>query len=214
MSRPEPRHGGTYSFLHLAPTDLLVAHTSEGAEGIDQGRSVGVGVPRHPPGHVASGERYLPPLVQRAHAALSLERDQRATTSRTACSDKDRRRARGQRGAGPFLGASAPAVCSLYHPCAGTRLPGKPHLSRCGSATWIGCASRDTSRNFPCSRRSWFCPLNGMPCSPGNSCRLFSSFLNRLSARENPTLHRRGEAARARTAPLSQSREPGGGSWF
>jgi hypothetical protein len=65
MSRPEPRHGGTYSFLHLAPTDLLVVHTSEGDEGIDRDRSVGVGVPRHPPEHVASGERYLLPLVQR-----------------------------------------------------------------------------------------------------------------------------------------------------
>src|SRR5260370_33720612 len=117
MSRPEPRHGGTYSFLHLAPTDLLVAHTSEGAEGIDQSRSVGVGVPRHPPGHVARGEGDLPPLVQRAHAALSLERDQRATTSRTACSDKDRRRAPDQRGAGRCRGASAPACCSVYHPC-------------------------------------------------------------------------------------------------
>jgi len=109
MSRPEPRHGGTYSFLHLAPTDLLVAHTSEGDEGIDRDRSVGVGVPRHPPEHVASGERYLLPLVQRAHAALSLDKDQRATTSRTACSDKDRRRTRGRRGASPFRGASARA---------------------------------------------------------------------------------------------------------
>ena len=38
MSRPEPGHGGTYSYLHLAPIDLLVAHASEGDEGIDQGR--------------------------------------------------------------------------------------------------------------------------------------------------------------------------------
>ena len=38
MSRPEAGHGGTYRFLHLAPTDLLVAHTSEGVEGIDRGR--------------------------------------------------------------------------------------------------------------------------------------------------------------------------------
>ena len=64
MSKPELRHGGTYSFLHLAPTDLLVAHAGEGDEGIDQGRSVGVGVLHRPPGHAASGDRYLPPLVQ------------------------------------------------------------------------------------------------------------------------------------------------------
>jgi hypothetical protein len=38
MSRPELRHGDTYSFLHLAPTDLLVAHTGEGDVGVDQGR--------------------------------------------------------------------------------------------------------------------------------------------------------------------------------
>src|SRR5215469_6982988 len=37
-SRPEPGHEGTYSFLHLAPTDLLVARTSKGDEGIGQGR--------------------------------------------------------------------------------------------------------------------------------------------------------------------------------
>jgi hypothetical protein len=46
------------------PKDLLVAHTDEGDEGVDQGRGIGVGVLRHSPGHAASGDRYLPPLVQ------------------------------------------------------------------------------------------------------------------------------------------------------
>ncbi len=75
MSRPEPRHGGTYSFLHLASTDLLVAHASEGDEGIDQGRcGKEVGLFGETPGSLA--RMMLKAALERKVAMLELLRSQ------------------------------------------------------------------------------------------------------------------------------------------